>query len=783
MEDSDSSEDFNINRRDTINKLEDFVKLESKKFYQKEEDIKNNINQNEIENENDIIKKKTFKEEIRNSILSGKLEYNNKEILSEKLTNIINDYNQKHKRKNYEKIPDYISKKEDNCQLVKSCANQINENDEELPLIIIENNFYDEFSLFLENYIKYKEYKTTYILKDKLLIKKERLNNYEIFHKEKKSEENDNIFFAETISTSMTDLYNENQIKDIKQSLKIISNDFKTNFTDEIKKWVVTIFNIISDYIIFNLKDKPLYYCCNICNKPIIFKENLFNNIQDNKVVNSNNELENNINNNNINNEINNIKNENNINENEKIKKRIEKKKKNDKKIIENIINDENKKLEFKNLFNVANNIINLIDFSKGINESSNHNIANPPKKKQTDNGIINNVLYYTENKFADFELIEREVSGAFVLVTDKNTLDFALKCIDKNGELKKFILLLQGQCCEKILKDLNQKNYLNKFGSCIIFTKNDKFNDLKNNYNIIKGIFKTKKEIINYINNYPNEEGIYITFKVINFKKYFDYYYEFHKNLSKFYGQLSQDLYESKINFLKEFLENNEGGSNDHLLEALKVFEKGTENKEDIIKGYTGNFYYHKFNKWLYSLDSLALEKTGYFLSGLVYSLNLYGEEKHTGVDKEITLYRGTGMHFINILPYKINVGNIITFPNFVSSSTLISKAKGFAYQIKEDNIFSVIFTINYKFKTNWIPNAFNVVGVSQYPHEEERLFQPYSFFLVKNVKIDIDNYSADIELETVGKTSVLEEEIKNEKKIWYNYKEKTVEIRNENN
>ena len=187
---------------------------------------------------------------------------------------MINDYNQKHKRKNYEKIPDYISKKEDNCQLVKSCANQINENDEELPLIIIENNFYDEFSLFLENYIKYKEYKTTYILKDKLLIKKERLNNYEIFHKEKKSEENDNIFFAETISTSMTDLYNENQIKDIKQSLKIISNDFKTNFTDEIKKWVVTIFNVMSDYIIFNLKDKPLYYCCNICNKPIIFKEN-----------------------------------------------------------------------------------------------------------------------------------------------------------------------------------------------------------------------------------------------------------------------------------------------------------------------------------------------------------------------------------------------------------------------------------------------------------------------------------------------------------------------------
>lgn len=81
---------------------------------------------------------------------------------------------------------------------------------------------------------------------------------------------------------------------------------------------------------------------------------------------------------------------------------------------------------------------------------------------------------------------------------------------------------------------------------------------------------------------------------------------------------------------------------SSDNLLDALKVFEQGTNSKEDIIKGYTGDSYYDQFNKWLYSLDSLALEKTGYFLSGLVYSLNLFGEEKSTGVDKEIILYRG---------------------------------------------------------------------------------------------------------------------------------------------
>lgn len=206
--------------------------------------------------------------------------------------------------------------------MVNSCINQIYENDSELPLVIIENEFFDNFSNFLEKYIKYEEYKVIYTLKDKLVIKKNKINNYEIFHKEKKGEDIDNCFFAETISTSMIDLYNKEQIKDIKKSLEVMSKAFKDNFIDEIQKWVGTIFNIISDYIIFNLKEKPLYYCCDICNKPIIFKEKSFNNMLNNNIFESNNKAESN--NNNIINENNNINIGNNIDEMNKIKKRIE---------------------------------------------------------------------------------------------------------------------------------------------------------------------------------------------------------------------------------------------------------------------------------------------------------------------------------------------------------------------------------------------------------------------------------------------------------------------------
>ena len=758
----DEVEDFTVQRRKTINKLTDFVKTQKELIDQEIEKSKNIV-------PIDPNKNKKLNEEIRNSIIEQNLG-ETKEI-NLQLENFLNHFIEKHKTNNYEKIPDYLDKKEDSSQLIKSCNKSITEHIIDFPLIIVENKFYDSFSIFLEDYIKYNEYKVIYILKEKLLIKMDTIKNYDIFHKNKQNEEINQIFIAETISTSMVDLYNDGQLKDIEKSLKIMSNKFKNNMIKEIEKWVGTIFNILSDFIIFKLKENPLYYCCDECKKPIIFKEESIDNIINNNVVdnNSSNDI---INNNTIN--VNNNINENN-DKKEKIKKLIQKKKEKDKQMIKNIINDKNEKMEYKKLFNVANNIISLIDFSKFNNQNPMHNIANPPPKNTpTGNEQYNNVLYYTENKYADIELFEREVSGAFILVTEQKSLEYVMKCLKKgnNNELNKFILLISGQCCEKILKLLNEKNYLNDFMSCIIYTNNDKYNNLMNNYNIIKGIFKKKKEIIKYFNNNANQKTPYFTYKVINLKKYFDYYIEFHKRISKFYGKLSQNLFDSKINMLKQYIDPENNGNKANLLEALNVFQNGINGKIEIIQGYTGDSFYSDFNKWLYSLDSLAIDKTGYFLSGLSYSLNLYGEQENKNVNKEIILYRGVSLTYIDILPYKNNIGNIITFPSFISSSTELSTAESFAQMNLEDNKFRVIYTIKYKHKNNWLPNAVNVADISLYQGEEERLFQSYSFFKIKNVKINIENKSADIELDTVGKTCILEEEFNKGKKIRYNYK-----------
>ena len=89
----------------------------------------------------------------------------------------------------------------------------------------------------------------------------------------------------------------------------------------------------------------------------------------------------------------------------------------------------------------------------------------------------------------------------------------------------------------------------------------------------------------------------------------------------------------------------------------------------------------------------------------------------------------------------------------------------------------FSVIYKIKYHIIPNWIPCGINIQNESVYP-EKEILFQPFSFYYVKNVKFDYENYLADIELETIVKKEILEEKIRIGKKVIYDKKDNLVRI-----
>ena len=226
-----------------------------------------------------------------------------------------------------------------------------------------------------------------------------------------------------------------------------------------------------------------------------------------------------------------------------------------------------------------------------------------------------------------------------------------------------------------------------------------------------------------------------------------------------------------------------------DELLKGFLTFDikEDLENLNKlIIKEYTKNTFYKDLNMWLMNSKILYYESIGYFTARLMYSLNSYAETNNAYFkSNNIKVYRGIKIPYSCLLQYERAKNKIIVFSSFTSTSLDKSIANNFSSRderlslYKANLKFSVIFHIKHKYKNNWISNGINIQKEAYYYSEKEILFQPFCFYLVEDVKIDIKNYTGDIYLKTIGKTEILEEKIKLKKDIYYNEKEKIMKIR----
>ena len=179
--------------------------------------------------------------------------------------------------------------------------------------------------------------------------------------------------------------------------------------------------------------------------------------------------------------------------------------------------------------------------------------------------------------------------------------------------------------------------------------------------------------------------------------------------------------------------------------------------------------------------------EPAAYFTSRLMFILNSYAKQNNKFcLDDKKDLYRGIKMTYTNLIPYKRAKGKIICLSSFISASEDEVFAKNLAgrgdtEEIYKTNLkFSVVFKITNIYHNNWVSSGINIQDISKRRHEKEYVFQPFTFYNVKDVKIDINNYTADIELETIGKSEILEEKIKDGKEIEYIKNENMVKIIN---
>ena len=431
---------------------------------------------------------------------------------------------------------------------------------------------------------------------------------------------------------------------------------------------------------------------------------------------------------------------------------------------------------------------------------------------------VYNNIIYYDENhnylKYInkDSDLFERNTPGAFILCTNIDSLklirDEILKQL-KRDKKTTFNLITTGSQCDKIMGFLNEeKNFENCIKNICIYCMNlQKWSPLKDKYNKVFGVYNSTKKVVEFIKQFSSKDiKPFPTTKLVTLYDYLDKYKDRHFAISQYYGDLTKEKFEENIAKIKTIIKEESKKQSlyhknqNQVLDGFLTFDINKDlNKLDelIIKEYTKNTFYGDLNKWLMNSKLNFFEPVAYFTARLMFSLNKYGsgetQKKNKKKDKEIEkhfcndnkeLHRGATLTYSCLLPYERAKGKVILLSAFTSTSEDDALARRWAGRedtksLYQTNLkFSVVFIIKNCCKKKWISNGINIQNLSQYKKEKEILYQPFSFYYVRDVQINNKEYTADIYLDTIGKEEILEEKIRIGKEIKYNEKERKMEI-----
>ena len=444
----------------------------------------------------------------------------------------------------------------------------------------------------------------------------------------------------------------------------------------------------------------------------------------------------------------------------------------------DNVLNKEKKKIN--NLVNFyAKEMLNIMD------------ISNAKKDKSIKTA---NILYYDENIekhlkeiHHDSDYFERNTPGTFILCSNILSLNLVLEEIfsyySKKDSRCVFNLIVTGSKYKKVMDTIIKLEYEQLFQNICIYCMNiEAYSKLMKENKKIKGVYKDPKDIVKFIKEVSSSKIVELNVsKIITYLDYKNKYYERHEKISEFYGDMTKESYLKFSQKLEKYIKSKEESEfkikKNKLIESLKIFDI----KEDIknlhqlmIHEYTKNTYYGPLNRWLKYFDEDAYEAVAYYTARLMYALNSRAKEMKSFYNKNNFIYRGESVKYINIAPFERLKGKIIVLSAFTSTSETLSIAEDFSKRKKSKEIFekqkkfSVIYKIKNISKNNCISCGINIQDVSKYD-EKEILYQPFTFYMVKNTNFNYSNYTVDIELEIIPKSKIFEEDIKKGKKIIY--------------
>ena len=358
--------------------------------------------------------------------------------------------------------------------------------------------------------------------------------------------------------------------------------------------------------------------------------------------------------------------------------------------------------------------------------------------------GPGNNVIYFdqhyhedrSEEKaleiYKDTELFKSFTSGAFILTTTTKQLNMVLEQIEEYQTECEFDIITTGSGCQKVMDLLEENDFTYLIKRVCIFTYHpDEYYEMMGKYDLIQGVFFSQEEVLKFLAEGENTTQKFSTLQIVTLKDYEDRFSFIHEIIANHYGNNSRSEYEKAIQKAKYFMDNPgnydlkidaEKGETqkESMLKALSLFKDIDKNYELIINNYTkekGSIY-KDFNYLLLRLNKKGIEGFGWFMAGLMYSMDKYATKSCKGLKTNQYLYRGMRLDVIEVLNYERMIGQIITFPSFLSTSLIVEKAadpehfggrKVAIKTRKKTGKFSVVFTLHYRNNENVLYNTVN--------------------------------------------------------------------------
>jgi hypothetical protein len=304
----------------------------------------------------------------------------------------------------------------------------------------------------------------------------------------------------------------------------------------------------------------------------------------------------------------------------------------------------------------------------------------------------------------------------------------------------------------------------------------------LKTKYPKIKAILNDFSSIFDNLNSSNIEEDKNIIGnKMITFGDYSNKYYKFHQKLAEFFNENYNCFnYNSDYkNKFIQFIQSSDISGKDEITKYVNKVSEGTV--AQFIEAYTGETKLcYSLNKWLRDLEENVYNNIKYFAGPFSYALYQFAHnDRKEGIYKSKTFYRKMTIKLSDYYLYKMYIGELICYPAFTSTSEKdISKydfptSNAIEVNNLTSNDISVVLIIEYDCKNSYNPTPCVSAGTySVNSGENEFIFPPFSFFKITGIREREGKPQNPhiINMSIPNKKSLVEFELKNNKKICYN-------------